>query len=229
MQDQPYRDPHYYRQAQYHYESRAYSALTAPNASLRPGPTPKSASDIGDVLAATDPWPRPPNAASGQWGYGVQPPQPLETHVQDPGTALPIDAGRRAPSSSYFGSDPLESFLAAKRQILARSARDVLDLIYDREDLHRDQMRRIDREESKVRTGLMEVEGRPVGTDPSFDRRRDTLEGHLLTLYRERRAQEVAAWRDKSGLREGLRTILGELEAEARKWSFVYGAGTRYG
>jgi hypothetical protein len=122
----------------------------------------------------------------------------------------------------------LESFLSAKRQVLAKSALDVLDLIYDREQLHREQIGQIELEECRVGTGLLEIEGWAVGTDPGIDRRRDSLESHLLSLSRERRAQEVATWRDTARLRADLRTILGDLESEARKWSFLKRTGPRY-
>ena len=227
LQNQPHRDPHYYRELQYRYVSRDYSPLGSLDPGVGSDRSFASGSDISDVLASTDPWTRSPDRARHDKGYPVAIAPPSENHLHEPSSTLASVSKPRVPSSSYFGGDPLESFLSAKRQILAKSALDVLGLIYDREQLHREQVGHIELEECKVGTGLLEIEGWAVGTDPGIDRRRDSLEGHLLSLSRERRSQEVATWRDTARLRGDLRTILGELESEARKWSLLKGAGSR--
>ena len=226
FQSQAQRYPHYYRELQYRYESRDYSPLRSLYSGRGPGSPYGSGSDISDVLADTDPWVRATPA--GDRAYAAAIAAPSDSYLNARSRTLPSTLEPTVPTSSYFGGDPLESFLSAKRQILARSAVDVVELIYDREQLHREQIGQIELEECRVGTGLLEIEGWPVGNDPNIDRRRESLETHLLSLGRERRAQEVATWRDTTRLRSDLRTILGELESEARKWSFLKCTSSKY-
>ena len=227
FRSQAQRYPHHYRELQYRYESRDYSSLRPLYPNHVRDRSYGSGRDISDVLADTDPWIRV--TPGGDRAYATAIPAPSDSYLNAPSKTMPSASESTVPTSSYFGGDPLESFLSAKRQILARSAVDVVELIYDREQLHREQIGQIELEECRVGTGLLEIEGWPVGNDPNIDRRRESLEGHLLSLGRERRAQEVATWRDTARLRSDLRTILGELESEARKWTFLKRAGPRYG
>ena len=58
---------------------------------------------------------------------------------------------------------------------MARSALDILSSIYERQRLHQDQIQRIDREACSIGSGLLEIEGCPVGAHPGPDRRQATV------------------------------------------------------
>jgi len=186
----------------YRYHSRAYSPLES-NYSPRGSTSYGIGKGISQVLAETDPWQG--NASRSYFGV------PHSYDLSPPGS-------NRQRSVS---SDPLESFLASKGRFLAWSARDTLKLIYDRQDIHYQQVQRMESEKSNIRTGLIETDNWPVGTHTGMDRRRDSLESQLASLEREQRSSEIATWRDTARLRSELRDIVGELEAERRKWGFL--------
>ena len=200
----------------YRYHSRSYSPLESTymgRGVLSYG----SGRDISQVLSETDPW----KAHSSRSYFGASHGTDLFLPDLSHNPSLQTENATSAPSPSYSSADPLERFLNSKGRFLAWSARDTLRLVYDREKLHYGQMRRMESEKSSIRTGLLETDNWPVGAHMGMDRRRDTLESQLASLDREQRSHEIATWRDTARLRSDLREIVGELEAERRKWGFL--------
>ena len=199
----------------YRYHSRSYSPLES-TYSVRGSESYGSGKDISQVLSETDPW----KTSSSRSYFGA----PDGAYLGLPELGHGLASGEKTTSVASFSdssSDPLERFLTSKGHFLAWSARDNLRLIYDREKLHYGQMRRMEGEKSNIRSGLIETDNWRVGHHTGMDRRRDTLESQLASLEREGRSHEVATWRDTARLRSDLREIVGELEAERRKWGFL--------
>ena len=188
-----------------HYASRAYRTT---------GP------DLASALERTDPWVAPLEPYGlPHMGLGYS---PFASSVAS-ADRLPNQVDRHASGpGSYSPGDPLARFLEGKREFLARSAMDILASLYERKSLHETQMQRLDEETVGVESGLLPIDHHPPGRNPIVDRRRDSLERQLQSLERERRMHEVATWRDTTRLRGDLRTVLGELEGETRRWSLLY-------
>jgi len=187
--------------------------------------------DISTVLERTDPWAGPIHVLDGYGlldlaqSYFSQLDVFARDRTREPGENLHT----AVPSFRHYApGDPLERFLSGKRESLGRSALDILSSVYERQRLHEDQMQRMDRETCSIGSGLLQIEGCPVGAHPGIDRRRDSLESQLLSLQRERRMHEVATWRDTTRLRADLRTAMGELEAENRRWGFLHPESSHY-
>lgn len=175
-------------------------------------------SDIARVLEDTDPWLK--SQTHDRQGYFGPIGELLGSYFGSP-------SGEPA-ASPYFGGDPLESFLGGKRRFLTSSALEILDLIRERQKIHGEHTQRLDQEACSIGSRLLELENRNMGISPAMERMRNPLEGQLQSLERERRSQEVGTWRDINGLRSDLRTIVGELGAETRKWSLLESEGPNY-
>jgi len=204
----------------YQYFSRPYAPRPTTGNGQMPGPSYASGKDLSAVLSATDPWTSPLKqstsdpAAEKNRAFSTCHPELSPTYPRN-----------QSPSPSYFGGDPLAHFLYGKQRFLSWSARDIVGLVYERQQLHRQQMEGIEGQKLSLNSSLLSLEGWQVGANPAIDRRRDSLESQVQSLERERRTQEVAAWRDTARLRADLREVLGELAVERRKWSFLGGYG----
>jgi len=98
-------------------------------------------------------------------------------------------------------------------------------LIYDREKLKYENLRRIDYDSCKVRTSILQISSWEVGADPQLEKVRMGLEGEALGLEREKRAEEVACWRDTTRLKEGLREVVERLWQDRRREELLSGSG----
>ena len=187
--------------------------------------------DIATLLERTDPWAGPIDVVDG---YGLPDLarsyfSQLDVFARDLTPPPGENLHTAVPSIRHYApGDPLERFLSGKRESLGRSALDILSSVYERRRLHQDQMQRMDHEACSIGSGLLQIEGCPVGAHPGIDRRRDSLESQLASLQRERRMHEVATWRDTTRLRADLRTAMGELEAENRRWGFLHSESSSY-
>ena len=202
----------------YQYFSRPYAPRPTTDNGQMAGSGDVYGKDLSTVLAATDPWTSPLH--QGYSSPVAEGKRTLSTYRPALSTAYPQS---KAPSPSYFGGDPLANFLYGKQRFLNWSAKDIVGLVYDRQQLHREQTDGIEQQKMSINSSLLSLTEWHVGANPAIDRRRDSLESQVQSLERERRTQEVAAWRDTTRLRADLREILGELAAEERKWSLLGG------
>ena len=120
-------------------------------------------------------------------------------------------------------SDPLGPFFAAKRGFLAGSVADILSLIYEREQLKYDNLRKIDYDSAKQKTRLFEIDSWRTGANPQIDKTRAQIDRELLSFEREKRFEDVACWRDITRLRGELREAVREFSQEKRKESLLGG------
>jgi len=148
-------------------------------------------------------------------------PEELRTE-QDRGLLAPLDSSILDRPGS---GDPLDLFLGRKREFLVKSVEEILSLIDDREKLKYENLRRIDYDTCKVRTGILQISSWEVGADPQLEKVRMGLEGEVLGLEREKRAEEVACWRDTTRLKEGLREVVERLWQVKGRDDLLYGSG----
>ena len=113
--------------------------------------------------------------------------------------------------------DPLGEFMATKRRFLANSIEDVLGLIHERQELKGENLYRIDYDSCIAKGRLYQIDNWQTGLFQNVDRIRTNIHRELVAFEREKRMEEVAAWRDKTRLRGELREIIGEYMMEKRK------------
>ena len=131
------------------------------------------------------------------------------------------------PQSSLVPSpppDPLAEFMAVKKRFLASSIEDVLGLIDERRKLKEDNLYHIDYDTCRSITRLYHLDHWQTGLSSSVDKIRTTIHSELVAFEREKRMEEVAAWRDMTRLRGELREIIGEYVMEKRKDGLFGGA-----
>ncbi len=138
------------------------------------------------------------------------------------GLLAPLDTSYLDRSGS---GDPLDLFLGRKREFLVKSVEEILSLIDNREKLKYENLRRIDYDSCKVRTSILQISSWEVGADPQLEKVRMGLEGEALGLEREKRAEEVACWRDTTRLKEGLREVVERLWQDRRREDLLSGSG----
>ena len=114
-------------------------------------------------------------------------------------------------------TDPVEAIFGAKRRFISRSVEDVLGLIYEREQIKYDLFSRIDQESCTTNERLLELETWRAGTNSNADKVRNAVERQLAALEQEKRAEEVACWRDITRLHTDLREMMGEWSQESQR------------
>jgi hypothetical protein len=119
--------------------------------------------------------------------------------------------------------DPLESFFAGKKNFLVKSAREILGLIYEREQLKYENLHRIDYDECHTKTRLFEIDHWHPEVNPGINRIRANIERELLACEHEKRMEEVACWRDVCRLKSDLREVVRELEREKNRENLISG------
>ena len=117
--------------------------------------------------------------------------------------------------------DPVDALLGAKRDWLGRSVEDVLGLIYEREQIKYGQFSKIDKEWCKVKEPLFMVDQIHPGLNPNVDRLRNNIQKELAALEHEKRAEEVACWRDVARLRGELREVMRYWSMEKQRGNFL--------
>lgn len=156
-------------------------------------------------------------------------PQPSDSYA-GPNTAEPPYAGPLEAITHDIltkgTSDPLDHFFTGKRQFLAKSIEEVLGLIYEREQIKYDNIRKADYDSSKLKTRLFAIDSWRTGVDPQLDRTRSQIDGELMGLEREKRLEEVACWRDITRLKSELRETLQEFNQEKRREALLGGLGS---
>ena len=113
--------------------------------------------------------------------------------------------------------DPLERFMGARKRFLGRSVEDILGLIYEREDLKRENILRILYESAHVGGHLRNLGDWSIGAFKDVDKTRSQLEKEIANLEKERRMEEVSCWRDVTRMKSELRETLKEFNHEKEK------------
>jgi hypothetical protein len=121
--------------------------------------------------------------------------------------------------------DPVDLLFRRKREFLVKSVGEVLGLIYGREKLKSENLRRIDYDSCKLGTSILQISAWEVGADSKLEKARLGLEGDVLGLEREKRAEEVACWRDTTRLKDSLREIVERLWELKGREELIFGSG----
>jgi len=114
-------------------------------------------------------------------------------------------------------TDPVGTFLSAKKGFLEASIKDLLGQIEEREHLLYSHLREIQYETLANSAKMLEVGRWQRGFHPNLDRVRSQLEKLEAGFERERRMEEVASWRDISRLKTELREVTQEWGMEKQK------------
>ena len=114
-------------------------------------------------------------------------------------------------------SNSLEQFLSGKKRFAAKSVEEMLGLIYEREQIKDEMVRKIDLESAALKERLWETGDWRTGVNPQLDKTRGQIEGELMGLEREKRMEEVACWRDIVRIKGDLREALRDFDQEKRK------------
>lgn len=137
-----------------------------------------------------------------------------------PYTSTPIPAPNPPNTPPYLpvrsfspnpNQDPLDQFLQAKHTNRTRSIEDVEALIEQRDHLKQSNLYGILLNECQVLTKIHEMEHFDFAVNPLVEKRRATFEKELLDFDKQRRMEEVAAWKDTLTLKSDLRELLQEL------------------
>jgi hypothetical protein len=134
----------------------------------------------------------------------------IETHY-----ILPVETTAQS-------SNPLDRFLQFRQSTLNRSIKDTVGLIYQREDLKQRNLYQLLMTECDIDTKLANTEVWDFGVNPVIDKRRAILEKELLDIDKERRKEEVAAWKDTLTLKGDLRELLNQLYKEQSRKELLY-------
>jgi len=122
-----------------------------------------------------------------------------------------------------FLQDPLGKILSGKREFLNKSIEEIITLIKEREQLRDRNIYKIDIDICKINTVMLNLPGQRYSIDVDTDTINDTLQKQVMTLNKEKRAEEVACWRDITRLKSDLKDSLKELAQEKRKQSLLSG------
>lgn len=125
--------------------------------------------------------------------------------------------------SSSIPKDPLERFFHAKRTNHNRSIEDIVALIEQREKLRERNLYQILLNECQVLTRMHEIEHWSFAANPLIETRRSICEKELLDFDKQRRLEEVAAWKDTLTLKSDLRELLQELYKDQTQRALTYG------
>ena len=114
-------------------------------------------------------------------------------------------------------TDPIGTFLGAKKGFLEASIKDLLAQIEEREQLLQNHLRGIQTETLENSARLLEVNRWQRGFHPNLDRVRSQLERLEAGFEQEKRMEEVANWRDISRLKTEMRELAQEWGMEKQK------------
>lgn len=140
----------------------------------------------------------------------------LQTQLDTPTADGIIDAITQDMPAPQSG-DSIDSFFASKRAFVARSVENILGLIYERESLCYENIRKLDYEGSDVKARLLEIEKWRWGLNPQMERVRFGVEHEIRALEGEKRKEEVECFRDTTRLKTELREAMREFSQEQRK------------
>lgn len=141
----------------------------------------------------------------------------IYTYLYRPSPADPYRDFSSSPPS--LSADPLQGFLK-DRTDLARGSKDLItSLLSQRDELHAYNRYRIDLDQTACQNALLAIEDWPPGS--VVDRRRSGLESQLLALEREKRAEDVACWRDKASLTRDLTEAVRDYRLATQKQALL--------
>lgn len=146
-----------------------------------------------------------------------------EKGVPDQGYSNPIDHLNAITQDIEPGNgmDPLDRFFHGKRSFLAKSVEEILGLIYEREHLKYENIRKIEYDSCRVGTRLFQTYDWPIGSNPNIDRIRSNLEKELFTFEREKRMEDVSCWRDVCRLKSEFREVMREVSQEKLRQDLI--------
>jgi len=126
-------------------------------------------------------------------------------------------------SYHIFKQDPLAQFLSSKRRFLNKSLDEIIELINEREQIRDNNFYQINKDICMTYTQMLKLSLHRYNINFGTDKVYNTLKQQVVALNREKRAEEVACWKDVTHLKSYLRESLKEAEQEKRKQSILLG------
>jgi hypothetical protein len=126
-------------------------------------------------------------------------------------------------SYHIFKQDPLAQFLSSKRRFLNKSLDEIIELINEREQIRDNNFYQINKDICMTYTQMLKLSLHRYNINFGTDKVYNTLKQQVVALNREKRAEEVACWKDVIHLKSYLRESLKEAEQEKRKQSILLG------
>ena len=183
--------------------------------------TPYSNDYATAAYEATQRYPDPFNASF--LSYLSFLPQPSDSYAANEDDAVGHLEAITDDITTQASKDPLAPFFHGQKAFLGKSVQDILGLIYERETLKTENLRRIDYDSSQLKSRLFEIDSWRTGANPQIDKTRAQIDRDLLACEREKRFEDVACWRDTTRLKTELRETLGEFQREKRKEDLLSG------
>lgn len=154
----------------------------------------------------------PGHAAYSGWLWH-QPAQKIEYAPERP-PELPLSG---AQATAEPGSDIVDTLLADRLAGLDANIERIRNELDARDRVHQSSLYGIDVNMMECRTELFGCDQWIPATNSLIERRRSQLEGKLLDLEREKRAEDMMNWRDRQTLLGELREVLTERRNAARR------------
>ena len=126
-------------------------------------------------------------------------------------------------SYNIFKKDPLAQFLSSKREFLNKSLDEIVALINEREQIRNSNIYQIEKDICKVHTNMLNLPWQRYNINFDNDKVYHRLQQLVMALNREKRAEDVACWKDVTHLKSYLRESLRESEQEKRKQAILKG------
>ena len=120
-------------------------------------------------------------------------------------------------SYNIFKKDPLAQFLSSKREFLNKSLDEIVALINEREQIRDSNIYQIEKDICKVHTKMFNLSWQRYNINFDTNKEYHKLQQQVIMLNREKRAEDVACWKDLIHLKSDLRESLKDAEQEKRK------------
>lgn len=116
---------------------------------------------------------------------------------------------------------PIDLFMGRKKRFAAKSVQEILELIYERQDIKLTMEQGIDNDRCNLGTQLLEIGDWQTGANSQLDKTRNQIERNIMALDQEKRREETACWRDVIRLKGELREAMREFDQEHHKSNLI--------
>jgi hypothetical protein len=118
-------------------------------------------------------------------------------------------------------NDPIDRFLDSKKDVLADSAKGILEQIQERLALRDSNLYEIDQRISRANSVLDQLDVFELGALPVIDKRKSFFEKELITFEQEKRFEQVACWRDVSRLQGQLLELQQQIDSQVNRQKLI--------
>jgi len=126
-------------------------------------------------------------------------------------------------SYNIYKQDPLSQFLSSKREFLNKSLDEIVSLINERGQIRENNIYQIEKDICKVHTKMFNLSWQRYNINFDTDKEYHKLQQQVIMLNREKRAEDVACWKDLIHLKSDLRESFKDAEQEKRKQAILKG------